>query len=488
MYRRSALLVSLLLTGLVPALAHDTSFEVTFTPEVQTKPITARVYVLLGPALNWREPRHGPDWFHTQPFFALEAADWKPGEPLRLGDDAAGYPGPPSELKPGRYTAQAVVRLNPDTRSLGDGAGNAYSAPVRFSVGDEEAGVVRLTVDKLVPPRPFRESRYVKPVDIPSPILSAFHHRPMRLRAAVLLPAGLAEGEKRSTLYEIPGFGGDYRNATGPPYGRGLLRVVLDPDCGTGHHVFADSATNGPRGRALVEELIPYLEANFPALAAPEARLLTGHSSGGWSSLWLQVSHPDFFGGVWSTSPDPVDFRDFQGINLYAHDANVFRDPDGRRYPLARSGTRPVLWYDDFSRMEDVLGDGGQLHSFEAVFSPVGCDRRPRPLWNRQTGAVDPVVAKAWEKYDIRLVLERNWETLGPKLQGKLHIFVGGLDTFYLEGAVQRLKDALEHLGSDAEVEIVPGRNHGNVLDARLIERIDGQMREAVEHVSKERR
>lgn len=168
---------------------------------------------------------------------------------MRLGDDAAGYPGPPSELKPGRYTAQAVVRLNPDTRSLGDGAGNAYSAPVRFSVGDEEAGVVRLTVDKLVPPRPFRESRYVKPVDIPSPILSAFHHRPMRLRAAVLLPAGLAEGEKRSTLYEIPGFGGDYRNATGPPYGRGLLRVVLDPDCGTGHHVFADSATNGPRGR-----------------------------------------------------------------------------------------------------------------------------------------------------------------------------------------------------------------------------------------------
>jgi S-formylglutathione hydrolase FrmB len=259
---------------------------------------------------------------------------------------------------------------------------------------------------------------------------------------------------------------------------------VLDPDCGTGHHVFADSATNGPRGRALVEELIPYIEKTFPAIADPRARLVNGHSSGGWSSLWLQVTYPDTFGGVWSTSPDPVDFRDFQRIDLYAKDANMFRDPAGNRRPLARMRYRAVLFYDSFSRMEDVIGDGGQLHSFEAVFSPLASNRSPRQLWDRATGAVDPETAGAWEAYDIHLVLERNWRSLAPKLLGKLHVVTGGVDTFYLEGAVKLLKESLEALGSDAVVEIVPDRDHGNLLDAALAERFDREMNETVLRVA----
>jgi hypothetical protein len=139
-----------------------------------------------------------------------------------------------------------------------------------------------------------------------------------------------------------------------------------------------------------------------------------------------------------------------------------------------------MIWYDDFARMEDVIGDGGQLHSFEAVFSPVGADGRPRPLWDRATGDVDPETAKAWEAYDIRLILERNWETLGPRLAGKLHVLMGDLDTFYLEGATRRLGETLKALGSDAEVVIVPGKDHGSVLDSAALERIGGQMRAAV--------
>jgi hypothetical protein len=482
--RLPILLILSIAIGAARAGESPTRFEVTYSPEVRPGPISARVYVMLGPADADREPRKGPDWFDTEPFFAVEAKEWKPDEPLSVGEDAVGYPGPLSELKPGRYAAQAVVRLNPDTHRLGDGEGNAYSAPLRFTVGGEDSAAVRLRVDRVVPPRRLRETDRIKLVDIPSPLLSEFHHRPIRHRAAVVLPEGLPDGEKRPTLYSIPGFGGSafhVREGGGASYGRDYVRVVLDPDCGTGHHVFADSATNGPRGRALIEELIPYIEQSYPVLPDPRLRLLTGHSSGGWSSLWLQVSYPDTFGGTWSTSPDPVDFRDFQRIDIYARDANLFRDREGHRRPLAREGTRPVLWFDRFSRMEDVIGSGGQLHSFEAVFSPPGPDGQPRPLWDRRTGAIDPEVAKAWEDYDIRLVLERNWDTLGPRLGGKLHIFTGGLDTFYLEGAVRRLKTALAGLGSDAEVEVVPGKDHGNLVDASLAGRIDREMHEAVE-------
>src|SRR5262249_31409595 len=190
--------------------------------------------------------------------------------------------------------------------------------------------------------------------------------------------------------------------------------VVLDPNCRTGHHVLPDSANNGPCGKALVEELIPHIERTFRGIGRPEARFITGHSSGGWSSLWLQVAYPDFFGGVWSLSPDPVDFRDFQRINIYKGGENCFKDASGALRPLGRRDDKPILYFQPFSEMEFVLGRSGQLGSFEAVFSPRGPDGHPRQLWDRKTGVIDPEVAKSWEAYDINLVLKRNWKVLEP--------------------------------------------------------------------------
>jgi len=255
-----------------------------------------------------------------------------------------------------------------------------------------------------------------------------------------------------------------------------FLRVVLDPSCRLGHHVFADSANNGPVGEALTTELIPALNKRFRTIPKASARFLTGHSSGGWSSLWLQVTYPEVFGGTWSTAPDPVDFRDFQRINLYRSGENMYVDGRGQRRPLARVNGQVRLWYKGFADMEWVLGHGGQLHSFEAVFSPRNSDGKPRLLWDRKTGRVDLQTARTWEKYDIRLVLERNWKTLGPRLKGKLHVFMGDVDTFYLEGATIRLKKSLADLGSDAVVEIHKDRDHFNLMRGGLRQRIRKEM------------
>ena len=290
----------------------ETAFEVSFGPTVSKKPIAARVYVMLTTGAATQEPRLGPDWFNPKPFYALDVVDWKPGTTLRIDSRADGYPGRVNELAAGEYAIQAVIRVNKNTHLIGDGDGNAYGPIVKAKIDPKEGKTVALMVDTIVPPRVFAETDRIKLVELPSAKLTAFHGRPIKHRAAVILPEGMkvgSAGKKVPTVYIIPGFGGDHyaadRLKDSPRFGFGkdFLRVILDPDCGTGHHVFADSATNGPRGAALIEELIPHIEKTFPAIADPRARLVNGHSSGGWSSLWLQVTYPESFGGTWSTSP-----------------------------------------------------------------------------------------------------------------------------------------------------------------------------------------
>lgn len=483
---RHSIALFLLLLSITQVQSQDKAtkpqFTVTFTKEVSDQPFTGRVLIML--ALGG-EPRHGPSWFGPQPFFSKDVKDVKPGEPFVIGVDALGYPGPLDKLPAKEYVVQAVLDLDKNnTHRIGSGPGNAYSAPVTVRLDPAKGFDVKLTIDQVVKESAFRESDRIKLVEIESKLLSQFHGKPIKLRAGVKLPKSYADSKNRKypVIYEIPGFGGNYRSVTSDRLTGQLpvemLYVVLDPDCRTGHHVFADSANNGPYGQALIEELIPEIEKRYRGIGKPGARYLTGHSSGGWSSLWLQVTYPDFFGGTWSTAPDPVDFRDFQRINLYEPGANMFIDGSGASRPLARNGNNPIIYYKPFADMEHVLGRGGQLFSFEAVFSPKDGNGQPRPLWNRATGAVDPETARYWEKYDIRLQLERNWATLAPKLKGKIHVIMGDKDTFYLEGASKLLKESLAKLGSDAVVEIVPDKDHGTLLSGALMKRIATEMAE----------
>ncbi len=471
----------------VPAAASDFAFEITFDAAVHDEPYTGRVYLFF----SQREdppPRFGPNWFRPEPFLSVPVKNWRPGMPLKIVprkmQDLRTFPKSFADVSLDGLYAQAVVRFNPFEREVGQGAGNGYSNVVRID-GKAGAAPLRLNVDQLVEPPEFQETKWCKEVVLRSKLLSDFYGHDVDMKAAVVLPASYYDAPMRRypVIYQIPGFSGThFHGRRSQPVeedndeGVEFIRVMLNPDCPRGHHAFADSANNGPVGEALVTELIPHIDREFRTIPEPAARFLTGHSSGGWSSLWLQVAYPDFFGGTWSTAPDPVDFRDFQQIDLYRDGENMYVDRDGNRRPIARINNRPVLWYQDFADMEWALGYGGQLHSFEAVFSPRGEDGTPRPVWDRETGAVDTEVAKTWEQYDIRLVLEQNWETLGPKLKGKIHIFMGDEDTFYLEGATVLLKEALEKLGSDAVVEIYPGKDHGSLMTPELMARIRSEM------------
>ncbi|MBI3822805.1 MAG: enterochelin esterase, partial [Planctomycetes bacterium] len=390
---------------------------------------------------------------------------------------------PWDKLDKGKYYLQAILDRDLGGINFNNSPGNGFSKPVMIDLKAPPKEPIKLLIDQVVAERKFEEKGRVKYVEIESRLLSDFHKKPMKLRAGVVLPKSFDEDAKKKypVVYEIPGFSGNHFFALNAESrtdvaGVEMLYVVLDPNCRLGHHVFADSDNNGPCGKALTEELIPHIEAKFRGIGTPRTRFVTGHSSGGWSSLWLQVTYPDLFGGVWSTAPDPVDFRDFQKVDIYASKQNIFVDAKGQARPLARAGGKVLMHYKPFNDMEVVMGRGGQLFSFEAVFSPRGKDGKPMPLWNRTTGVIDSDVAKSWQRYDIRMILEKNWKTLGPKLAGKVHVYMGGEDTFYLEGATKLLQDSQKKLGSDAVIEIFPGRHHGNLIDAALRKRINEEM------------
>ncbi len=301
-----------------------------------------------------------------------------------------------------------------------------------------------------------------------SALLSAFWHRPIHMNAYVLTPDSFyKEPERRfPIIYWIPGFDGtgDISLARELAWQRPMrtqhsqfIMVFLDGMFNGMDDVFADSANNGPWGTALVSELMPVIEWRFRAIGTPQTRFVGGHSSGGWAALWLQITYPSLFGGEWSISPDPVDFRDFTGPDLTRMPPqNFFTDTSGHGYLLAGQ------WLSSF-----VIGPGwehAQFESFNAVFSPRGANGKPEPLFDWRTGKIDPVVERYWEHhYDIARILRKHWTALAPQLRGKLHIIVGSADQFGLERPVQLLQRELQCLGSDAQVEYVPGADHFSV-------------------------
>ena len=481
-FRNAAMFAAALLFLIEPAFGLD-RVEVKRGDAKSDKPLSGRLFVFFSSS-DRGEPKNGPNWFRPEPFFGQDVENFKLDETRVIDATVDSFPEPIDRLPGGTYRVQAVLHQDLDCPFPGSGVGNPYSRVETIEV-KPGAGTLQLLLDQIVEEPKFAETAWRKEIVVRSELLSKFQRREVIERAAVILPADYDEHPERRypVIYSIPGFGGSHRDAlrldTPPPVdesGVAFIRVMLSGRCLWGHHVFANSLTNGPRGDALVQELIPEIDRRFRTVAASTGRFVTGHSSGGWSSLWLQVSYPDTFGGVWSTGPDPVDFRDYQQVNLYASPPqNMYRDAKGDRLPIARQQGKPVLWYDDFTRMDDVLKRGGQLRSFEAVFSALDERGEPKKMYDRKSGEVQPAVVEAWKTYDIRLKLE-NWPTLEPKLRGKLHIVMGDIDTFYLDGAVKQLAATLKSLGSDAQVEIVPDADHSSVLTPALRQRMRQEM------------
>jgi hypothetical protein len=420
-----------------------------------------------------------------------------PGAIVDIDTDDIAYPAGFSTLPAGDYDVQAVLDVNRDYNYAGRTAGDLLSDVATVHLGTQ-AITPTLSLISTVPTRdPWKiqlppgapkemqdraaamqtslDSAHAGTdrIEFRSPALSAFWGRDIFIRGWVLTPPGYKDSKGTyPTVYFTHGFGGTLDRLTNyvgminnlmvqgqaPP----MIWIFLDESSATGTHEFADGVNNGPWGQALTEEFIPYIESKYRMDARASSRFLNGHSSGGWATLWLQTRYPKVFGGTWSTSPDPSDFHDFSGIDLYAPHANVYYRSDGSLYPIMRDKGQVVGTFKSFSLMEQVIGPyGGQVASFEWVFSPRGPGGRPEEMFNRATGDVDPTVVQYWhDHYDIAYLVKTNWPTIGPDLDGKIHLIVGTADTFYLDGAAHKLQAVLNDLHAKSDFRFLPDKTH----------------------------
>jgi len=362
--------------------------------------------------------------------------------------------------------------------------GNLASAPRRIVLDPAKAETVRLVLDREIPPiAPPKDTKYIRHEKIQSELLTKFWGRSMSVGACLLLPEGFdAHPEARYPLIVFhghfpatitgfretppdPSLTPDYserfhisgynriqeeyaheffKEWTGPSFPRVIVMEIQHANPYYDDSYAVNSANLGPYGDAIVRELIPYIEKKYRGLGQGWARFLYGGSTGGWEALASQIFYPDEFNGCYAACPDPIDFRAYTIINIYEH-RNAYT-VDSRWKKTPRPGLRNYLGevsatLEEMNHRELALGthsrSGDQWDIWQAVFGPVGPDGYPAPIWDKLTGEIDRKVAEFWKQnYDLRYILERDWKTLGPKLRGKIHIYVGDMDNYYLNNAV----------------------------------------------------
>ncbi|NNL15435.1 MAG: hypothetical protein HKO81_02185 [Flavobacteriaceae bacterium] len=388
-----------------------------------------------------------------------------------------------------------VVKLpmdNGEGQQWKSSPGNLYSTPIQIEVTSDGIKNFDIVLDKVIPEiEEPKDTEWIKHIKMKSELLSKFWGRDIYLGAHVLLPKGFNEHPEAkyplmvfqghfpsdfggfrttppdpnlepdySSRFDVKGYNiiqqqeayNFYKQWNEPDFPRFLIIEIQHPTPYYDDSYAVNSASQGPYGDALTYELIPYIERQFRGQGKGWSRFLYGGSTGGWEALAVQVKYPDEYNGCFAACPDPIDFRAYMLTNIY-EDENAYYSESNHKMTEV-PGHRDYLGnvsstVKDGNHLELVLGDksrsGGQYDIWEATYSPQGNDGYPQRLWDKYTGDIDHKVAEYWkENYDLSYILERDWDKLGEKLKGKIHIYCGDMDNYYLNNAVYMMEEFLE--------------------------------------------
>lgn len=440
------------------------------------------------------EPRFGSGIALGSEVFALNISNWNGENVKELTKDedwvkTAQWDFSTAPAK--EYYIQAVWSQSQDTESRINVPGNLYSEVVKVDL--KKTWEIPLVLSNVIAEREIAAHNLVKDFSMQSELLSEWWDKPMHLKASVLLPSGYEDNpdKKYPVRFNIAGFGGRYTrvnslvnnenfmpwwSSTDAPQ---IITVFLDGEGPFGDSYQLDSENSGPYGEALIRELIPAIDQQFRTTGSAETRFVDGCSTGGWVSLALQLYYPESFNGAWSYSPDAVSFKRMQLINIY-EDENAFYN----KHMYLRPSKRDKYGEPEFSIKKEIYSEnvegtsnsyitsGGQWGAWNALYSPKGDKGLPKPIFDPITGKIDKEVALHWKKYDLLEYVKENWTALGPKVQGKIYIWMGDMDNYYLNNSMRDFDNYLKtttNPASDAEIEFAAMKGHCDDYSHKLV-------------------
>jgi hypothetical protein len=464
-------------------------FQISFPAAAHAEPITGRIFVILsrdiahcGPAdavaatTEPCEPRLQVSRIGV-PFFGRNVESLGPGDSATIDNSDLGSPlSHLSDIPTGDYYVQAMINVYSEFHRA-DGhtvwmhddqwegqrwqrsPGNLYSKPVKMHI-DPASGTIRVIADQVIPPVTVpADTEYVKHIKFKSELLSKFWGRPIYLGAVVLLPRDYDHTTIRYPIDYVQGhfsleapyrFDGrnEFSKAWMSDHFPRMIAVTLQhPNPYYDDSYLVNSPNVGPYDDALMQELIPTIEKQFRVISEPYARVVSGGSTGGWISAYLQIFHPTFFGGAWCSCPDAVTFTDVEGVNFYKDDNAFFKVYDWRPVPTINSrftNGQAIQTSEQRNRYELVSGDHGrsgeQIDVWSAVWGPASEDGFFKPAFDKSTGKIDKDVVAYWrDHWDLLEYLKRNWSTAGPQLKDNLYFFAGDADTYFLNNSTMEL-------------------------------------------------
>lgn len=485
------------------------SFSITIPDSLSAGVADGRIILMFSKNPNKEPRFEIVDGPKTQLAFGKNVEGWKKGDKIVFTGNEFGYPiENMKDIPPGDYFVQVLLHKY-ETFNLSTGhtvklpmdrgegqqwnlaPGNLYSTPRKITLG--ASGNFNIVLDKKIPPiDPPKDTEWIKHIRMRSKLLSDFWGRDIYLGAHVLLPKDW--NTKTNVKYPLAIFHGHfpsdfggfrttppdttipceysdrfkldcynrieeqeaydfYKIWSGPDFPRVIAIEIQHPTPYYDDSYAVNSAAQGPYGDAITYELIPYIEQQFRGIGQGWARFMYGGSTGGWEALAAQVFYPDDYNGCYAACPDPIDFRAYTVVDIYKDKNAYFLESDFKK--TARPATRDYLGHvsatlQEVNYRELVLGDksrsGQQWDIWEATYSPLDKDGYPKCLWDKRTGDIDPEVANYWkENYDLTYIMKRDWSKIGPKLKGKIRIYCGDMDNYYLNNAVYLAEEFLKN-------------------------------------------
>jgi hypothetical protein len=299
---------------------------------------------------------------------------------------------------------------------------------------------------------------------------------PARRPLYVYRPPVLGPDRELPSVYVLQGYGGQLDNWWSRPdfelttferidamFAAGdcppAVVVFVDAWTRLGGAQFLNSTSTGRYMDYICDEVVPYVDANYPTVETRDRRAVTGKSSGGYGAMVLSMLRPDVFGAFASHAGDAL--FECSYLPEFPAVARTLRDHFRGSLDVFLTHVEQLEHF-EFRRDALPLSVYGMACAYSDGLIP----------FEISTGRLIDEVWERWLEHDPVRMAPRYSEAL--QSMRRIYLDAGTSDEFYLDLGARAFADELDKLGVEYSLELYEGTHSGTAY------RYPGAIRELV--------